>query len=305
MLIDADDRIVLENFVYGDTPTGQSVQTLMRILSGQPPTFHLSHYSLSTETNIRILVVRTLLVYLELDGYIESTSPRYDTYKIKPFISGEKILSKLRGEPQQFAAAVLATLSKGRTWLLLNPSVAAKSLKAERHRVIAMVEHFVEQGWVEVQVAGLMHGYRRGKAMGDVDGIARQYHQRLVDREAGEAGRIDQVFALASATGCLAGGLSEHFGQPLDQPCGRCTACLGDGPLEIAPPSHRRIGSAGQRAVEDAVRRHGDLLADPRDRAKFLCGLATPAFQRAKLTRAAGFGVCDSVPFAEVLAAVS
>ncbi len=305
LLIDPEDRIVLENFVYGDTPTLGSVETLMRILSGQPETFHLSHYSLSSETNIRILVVRTLLVYLELDGLIESTSPRYDTYKLKPFLSTEQILVKLKGEPREFAAGVLATLSKGRTWLLLNPTVAARQLKADRQRVVAMVEYFVERGWVEVQVAGLMHGYRRRKSLGNVDSLAAGYHERLVVREAGEAERIDQVFELAAASNCLPGRLAEHFGQPTDQSCGQCTACLGAGPFDIPAPSHRQIGSAGRRAIDDAVRQYGELLADPRDRAKFLCGLATPAFQRAKLTRAAGFGVCDLVPFADVLAAVS
>ena len=42
-------------------------------------------------------------------------------------------------------------------------------------------------------------------------------------------------------------------------------------------------------------------LASPRQLARFLCGIASPATTRARLRRHAMFGRFDSVPFYEVL----
>jgi len=56
--------------------------------------------------------------------------------------------------------------------------------------------------------------------------------------------------------------------------------------------------------VSALARRYPDHFATPRDRARFLCGLSSPGFVRAKLTRDPNYGVCDRVPFADVLAQV-
>jgi ATP-dependent DNA helicase RecQ len=45
-------------------------------------------------------------------------------------------------------------------------------------------------------------------------------------------------------------------------------------------------------------------LATPRQLARFLCGLSSPATTRAKLRKHADFGLMESTPFSEVLAFV-
>jgi ATP-dependent DNA helicase RecQ len=42
-------------------------------------------------------------------------------------------------------------------------------------------------------------------------------------------------------------------------------------------------------------------LKTPRQLARFLCGMASPAATRARLTRHAAFGLLVELPFAEVL----
>ncbi len=301
LLLVADDRVVLENFTYGDTPTRQAVGKLLELISGQPERFHVSHYQLSAETDIRILVARTLLTYLELDGYLVGTSPRYDSYKLKPLVTSEHILSHFKGEPRQFLVGMLSCLTKGRTWFLLNMAMAGRRLKCERQRLVKAVEHLAERGWIEVQVSDLVHGYHRLKPFGDVKVLADSLHQRLIDREAAEITRLDDVFELAGAGGCLADRLSQHFGEALAEPCGRCTACCGEGPWEIPPISAAGIGSSATAAIVELTKRYPDHFVDPRNRARFLCGLSGPAFTRARLTRDARFGICERVPFRRVL----
>ena len=159
LLLVPEDRTVLENFTYGDTPSRRSVGRFIDLIAGQPDPFYLSHYKLSAETDIRILVVRTLLTYLELDGYLRATSPRYDTYKIKPLVTSKSILDRFEGERREFLAGVLSSLTKGRTWFLLNTVLTAKKLKVDRARIVKAVEYMSEQNWMEVQVSDLVHGY--------------------------------------------------------------------------------------------------------------------------------------------------
>ncbi len=296
-----EDRVVLENFTYGDIPTRQAVGRLLELVAGQSETFHISHYQLSAETDIRILVARTLLAYLELEGHLVGTAPRYDTYKLKPLVTSQHILSHFEGEPRQFLAGLLGCLTKGRTWFLLNMATACRRLGCDRQRMVKAVEHLAERGWVEVQVSDLVHGYQKPRPLGDLKLLGDRLYQRLLERERAEIARLDDVFELAAAGGCLAARLSSHFGEQLQQACGRCTACLGQGPWTIPEVAARGIGTSAKTAIEQLTRRFPDHFSDLRNRARFLCGLSGPAFTRAKLTRESSFGVCDRVPFRRVL----
>ena len=74
--LDVGAFTVLENFTYGDTPTRQAVGRLLDVVAGQAETFHISHYQLSAETDIRILVARTLLVVVAIAAaWTASTRP--------------------------------------------------------------------------------------------------------------------------------------------------------------------------------------------------------------------------------------
>lgn len=304
LLVMPDDRTVLENFTYGDTPSRHSVGRLVDLIAGQPDPFYVSHYRLSSETDIRILVVRTLLTYLELDGYLKSTSPRYDTYQIKPLVSSKSILDRFKGERRQFLAGVLSSLTKGRVWFSLNAVVTAKRLGVERDRVVKAVDYMAEQGWLEVKVADLVHGYRWLRRIEQPKTLADQLHKRLTERERSEVARVDGVFKLAAAETCQAETLSKHFGEAIREPCGHCSACRGDGPWVIPEIGARSIGTSAKRAIEELVLKYPDRFMTARDRARFLCGLSSPGLTRARLTRHPGFGVCATVPFAEVLSQV-
>ncbi|HEX8831194.1 MAG TPA: ATP-dependent DNA helicase RecQ, partial [Longimicrobium sp.] len=65
-----DDVATLENFAYGDTPTRQSVRALVDELLGSGSSFDVSIFDLSSRHDIRQLVVKTALTYLELLGVL-------------------------------------------------------------------------------------------------------------------------------------------------------------------------------------------------------------------------------------------
>ena len=300
MLLVPADRTAVENFVYGDTPTSEAIGLLIEQIASQPDEFFISHYHLSKACDIKTLVLRTFLTYLELDGYIESTAPRYDSYSFKPNVSSAEILANFDGEKKEFATNLLTCATKRKTWFGLDIPSAMEKLNCTRQRIVAAVDYFAEQGWVELQTRDLVYGYRRLKPIEDVGALTADYTNRTFQREAAEIGRIDQVFLLASASSCQSNELSSHFGQELDAPCETCSFCLGEGPFDV-----NRFDSALPDDVAEAaqviVQQHPSVLTSSRMVARVLCGISSPSLVRAKLTREPVFGKFTGHSFGKII----
>ena len=301
LLLVPEDRITLENFVYGDTPSENSIREFIKQINQHDDEFFIAQIKLGNLCNIKSLVVKTLLTNMELLGYLESTSPRYDSYKVKPLVTSQSILDQFNGERRKFIAGVLGSLTKGRTWFTLNMVVAARKLGEERERIVKAVDYMAERNWLEVKVSDLVHGYRWIKRIEEPKLLADELFDRLTQREVSEISRMDEVFELAKAESCQAGTLSAHFGEQIAEPCGACTACCGDGPLTIQPVASRGVGTSAITCVNQLTAEYPDRFVSARDKARFLCGLSSPSFVRARLTRHASFGVCDDIPFGDVL----
>src|SRR5436190_6769154 len=81
-----DDVPTLENFAYGDTPTREALAGLLADLLEHPlaAQFAVSEYELSVRHDLRQLVIRTALTYLELDGVVKQGTPYYASYRLRP-----------------------------------------------------------------------------------------------------------------------------------------------------------------------------------------------------------------------------
>jgi ATP-dependent DNA helicase RecQ len=300
-----EDRITLENFAYGDTPTLEAVKGLLELVAHQPETFYLSFYSLSTQFDTKDIVIRTLLTYLELGDYVEGIGPRYDCYEFKPLVSSAEILKHFEGERRVFVRDVLALSVKKKLWIEVPITVISERLKCDRKRIVAMVDYLAERGWIELKVSGMMHGYRRTKTITNIDELAHSLHLKLEDLEQREIDRIDQLFQLAVGTECQSARLAKYFGQHIETGCGVCCSCTGETDAEMPEFRFAKLGTSALSGLKQLVREMGDLFEEPRVRAKFLCGLSTPSLSRKRMTRHPLFGCCASVPFRDVLAAVS
>lgn len=300
LLLVPEDRIVLENFVYGDTPSRSSIERFVREVDRQESLFFISQIKLGNLCDIKSLVVKTMLTNLELDGFLESTSPRYDSYQFKANVPSSEILSNFEGERQTFAKQLLACAKKKSVWFYLDMSEAIEKLGCDRSRAVRALDYFAEKGWLELRATGLVHGYRKLKPIESVEELAESYFSAAEQREKAEVNRIDQVFQLARASECQAGTLSAHFGQPLDKPCGVCSYCTGEQGAEIAPFQTASLDPDVLGSVGPLIEKHPAALADSRSVARFLCGLRSPAISRAKLSSHKLFGQCSEIPFADV-----
>ncbi len=304
-LLVPEDRVVLENFAYGDTPSLSSVRRMVEFLVGHPERFFVSYYALAYESDMRDSVVRTLLTYLELQDVLEATAPRYETYKFKPKVSSAEILKHFEGERREFAASVLTLTVKRKIWFEISLPQAADRLKCERSRIVKMLDFLAEKGWIELEVSGLVFGYRKLKPITDIESLAQELYQVALDREIGELSRLDELYLLMCSDTCQSALLSQHFGQPLEIECGHCSVCEGAAIEEIREPDYPRVGDSALTGLKRLRAEYPDHLADARQQTRFLCGLSSPRMIRARLTQQPLYGCCSAIPFDQVLEALT
>jgi ATP-dependent DNA helicase RecQ len=115
---------------------------------------------------------------------------------------------------------------------------------------------------------------------------------------------MEHVLALVTHDGCQVNALVGYFGEVRAEPCGHCSHCLSGRaavlPEPMLQPSVDAVVDADALAALAAE--HHDALGSPRQRARFLAGITSPATTRAKLTRHALFGALAERRFADVLA---
>jgi ATP-dependent DNA helicase RecQ len=97
--------------------------------------------------------------------------------------------------------------------------------------------------------------------------------------------------------------LCGYFGEQLPEACGHCSWCATRRaqPVQTGPaptPIQARLDVRQFRRVCAANPR---ALGEPRQQARFLCGLSSPALTSARLTADPLFGVLGEHRFADVL----
>ena len=300
MLACGDDLTVLENFIYSDTPTPRALGNLIDRVLRLGPDFDVSPYDLSTVCDIRPAVISTVMTYLEIDGIIEATGTFYSTYRAKLLNTTEKILAGRSAAERKFIQRILEAGEMKRWWLYFYPTLLADQLKVPRDRIVSAINGLQTAGDITLGVSGVRHGYKLKKDPGDLKVLAEQLVVKFQSREQTDLARLAQVLGLSAYRGCLTGYLTKHFGESLKEPCGHCDRCRGVPAKTIKRPKSRRPADEEIAAVRKLVDEKHAALNTPRQLARFLCGMASPAATRARLTRNNAFGLLAHLPFAEV-----
>ncbi|MDN5871366.1 MAG: RecQ family ATP-dependent DNA helicase [Nitrococcus sp.] len=297
-----DDLCVLENFAYGDTPTYAAVLSLLTDVFSQGERFDVGLYELSNRHDIRYLVTRTLLTYLELEGYLQAGTPYYDNYQFQPRLTSQEILGQFDGARREFLRQMLSRSVKAKTWFRLDVDSTAAALHQPRERLVRALEYLHEQAMLEVRAAGVRNPYCCLRVPADIAPLADELFQRSMAREEREIKRLHQVLELVQHDGCQVARLCQYFGETLDAPCGHCTWCLGGHTPQVVPAREPPdIDAETWQQVEALRREHSELLNDPRIVARFLCGITSPRLTRAKLTQHDLFARLHAVPFRVVM----
>ncbi len=301
LLACGDDLTVLENFIYADTPTPGALGNLLDRVLRLGATFDVSPYDLSVTCDIRPTVVATLLTYLEIDRIIEATGMFHACHRARLRRPVEEILRGRAAAERRFLRRLLESGKPVRAWLVFEPALLVASMGVSRRKIVAALGELEAAGDLVLEHSGIRHGYRMRNAPPDMRALTEKLAGLFGHREQADLERLRQVLALAGQRGCLTACLTRHFGETLAGPCGHCDRCRGVPPRAVQRPPARRPSDAEWcllRAVADAG--HA-ALATPRQLARFLCGLSSPASTRARLTRHDSFGLLADLPFADVL----
>ncbi|MHC4887688.1 MAG: RecQ family ATP-dependent DNA helicase, partial [Planctomycetota bacterium] len=202
MFVVAEDRIVLENFVYGDTPTTESVAGVLRALLAQEDHFHLSHYTLSAEHDMRTLVLATLMTWLELGGMLEGIGAFPGEYKFQAKRSSAEILADYDSERAAFLRSVFARARKGRVWLTLDLLATAEVLGEAPERIARAMNYLEEAGDLTLQMSKVVQSYRMLNRPAEPEAMIQSLAERFRQREAADLDRLQLVFDLAASETC-------------------------------------------------------------------------------------------------------
>ncbi len=301
MLACGDDLTMLENFIYSDAPSPRALENLIDRVLRLGPVFDVSPYELSTICDIRPGVVATIMTYLEIGGIIEATGTFYATYRAKLLNKPEKILAGRAPAERKLIQQILDCGEMKRWWLYFYPTLLAEKFNCPREKIVSALNGLQAAGDAILSVWGVRHGYKLKKNPGDLKLLTASLVEKFQSRELADLARLRQVLGLSAHRGCLTGYLTKHFGEKLEKPCGHCDRCRGVPAKTIKPPKFRRVTDDDIAAVRKLVDEKHAALNTPRQLARFLCGMASPAATRARLTRNNAFGLLADLPFAEVL----
>lgn len=294
-----DDLTVLENFTFGDTPDSTALAELIRWLLAQEDEFNISVHDLSQQWDIRPLVVTTLLTYLELEGILQATTPFYSQYRIAPQQPLDDITSQFDSQRADFLRRVFNSAKAGRVWLTLELTDAAAALGEDPQRIRTALEYLKDKNLVDLQVAGVRQGYRKIRSPTDSTALIANIEHRFAVREQRDIERMAQMCQWLQSATCLQQAALHYFGEAMAEPCGRCSVCRG-GAANLPP---RERAEVNHQILEKAVSEQHPALKEPRQLARFLCGLTSPKTSRARLGKHPMFGSQASAPFMDVLAA--
>ena len=123
-------------------------------------------------------------------------------------------------------------------------------------------------------------------------------------REQQDVGRLHRVVALAEEDGCIVRRLLAYFGEPMGDDCGGVRAAAVRSRWRAALP----VSGAPEIAPEEVELVHALVgekhaaLRTPRQLARFLCGISSPAATRARLGSHDAFAALAEIAFQDVLA---
>lgn len=304
VLANKDKLNVLENFVYGDMPEKNSISKFLKMIaSSQDNELHLSLYSLSSQLNIRLLPLKTLLVYLELEKILESRSSYYSQYSFQPLKSLEDISSTFQGERQEFVRTIFSYSQAKQTWTHVDVEAAAEDSGSPRQRVVKALEYFHEQGWILLRASGSMDVFQIKNRQFDQESMTEKLYALFKNKQEYEINRIHLVLRFLQSSPCLSFNLARYFGEKMPEGgCGKCSVCCNGRPSVLERT--KELPSLSGQDKLDLLARAAEFLdqeATPASLTRFLCGVNSPILTKLKASKSTAFGQLQDYSFDLVL----
>ena len=306
VLANRDNINILENFIYGDTPEKDSIYKLFhKIKQKSGFIWEVKLKTLSNELNIRMLPLKTMLVYLSVEGIIIPKSTYFEEYSFKYNYQRQQpvnIIDNFKEERKQFVTAIIDQCCTKKTWTYVDIQGVMNNYNTDRRRIITALEYFEEKGWIdELQAKQAIEVYGIKTRDFDLEGIVEKIYNLFKSKEEHGIQRIDHMIRFFESDSCLSKGLAEYFGENIKKEhCGHCSYCK-EGKVtirkttELSPFCDFDFKKITNEFI-GAVGEYFSIL----NLTKFFCGIYTPVFSKPKIRKLPYFGIFERYPFSDV-----
>jgi len=302
VLANRDSIHILENFIYGDTPEKPSILQLLKIIKENDGfIWEIKVQALSNAVNIRFLPLKTLLVYLAMEKIIRPKMTYFAEYSFKYKKKPSEIINKFEGERKQFVTAVIDHCQTRKVWTTVDIQAILNSFNTDRQRILAALEYFDEQGWIELQSKQAVEVYDILTQAFDIDALVEKMDALFKKKEGLEIQRIHNMVGFFESDACISKQLAGYFGENLQKErCGHCSFCKSgkavlQNTTELKPLTQFEYGKITTEFIQAAEEQFSEV-----NLTKFLCGIYTPVFSKLKIKKLSHFGILESYPFLEV-----
>ena len=301
MLANKDNISVLENFIYGDTPEETGIRGLLSFIKDNTSSsLEIRLYSLSLELNIRMLPLKTLLVYLEMNGILEPVYSYFEELPFKYLMEKETIIGEFDGERKKFIQCIFQYSKTAKIWTRLDIERIMETYGADRIRIIRALEYLDEKGWIELERHHTVEVYEILRHDFDINDTTNSLYNTAKGKETFEIKRIQQMLDFFESDNCLSRELSNYFGEHTVQKCGHCSVCTHgkvelQSTVELPPLSEFNFKKTTANLFEKA-----DFTPTPTTVTRFLCGVNFPFGSKFKLKELAEFGILKKYPYRSV-----
>ena len=317
VLANKDNLSVLENFVYGDTPEKDEIELVLKnILEEQENgLWPCQLIPLSNESNVRQLPLKTLLVYLEMQGLLQPLYAYFAEYKFKLLIGESELINLFEGERQSFVQAVLHYSEKAKTWWTADIAsicghYGSGDIQKDRARVISALEYFDEKGYIELQAKQMTEVYRVGDWPADISGLVEQLAQYFEQKQHSEVARIHNMLDLFAREQCISFQLADYFGDThAPTHCGHCSVCQGH---KVVYPQIAETEALNGQELRFKALPFTELYLSKLGKepspvllTRFLLGLTSPVFTKLRARKLDGFASFSHASYKQVLQALN
>jgi len=311
-LANLDSLHTLENFVYGDTPTQQSIELLLQNIrtETQHNQWEVQITRLSNDTNIRQLPLKTLLVQLELMGVLTPKHAYFAEFKYKLLTDEKTILAGFEGERQTFLQAIFGSTKFKKVWGEPDFSSLQQQYQCDRARVVTALDYLHEKQLIELQTKRMTDVYQVSHEQLNTPDLAQQLFTYFIEKEQSEINRIAALIRFFELERCLSRNLSLYFDDKQSpEHCQHCSVCHGSiaklaYSTESSWPEDEQI-LAACTMLKEHLNTAGITELPLSIYCQFLVGLTVPMFTRYKVKKLSCFALCEALKYADVKAKLS
>ncbi len=302
ILANSDSLNIQENFVYGDTPEKSAIRQLLdQIQNTYEPYWEIKVLSLSNETNIRVLPLKTLLVYLEMAGVITPQFTYFEEYSFKNIDNTQDIINRFQGERKQFISALFENCIVKQKYTYVDIQAISNDYQTDRNRIIVALEYFDEKGILELQAKQAVERFSIVNKKFNCKDLANTMFDKFNQKEIIEINRIHAMLNFFSADTCLSVQLAGYFDEQLDIiKCGHCSHCTS-GKADFSRKNN--LLALDELNFRELTHEFIERIQDDfsvNNLTKFLCGISTPIFRKYKTRQLDNFARLEHYPYAQV-----